>query len=80
MPSLISRLFETRGHSDYPAEVGDNMAIALGADKDRLTRIFHDLAEGGKIMMPLGKQPWGADVGRLTDRFGINWTVNIDKA
>ena len=69
------------GHPDYPATVGDNMAIALGGtDWDRLTRIFNDLAEGGKIQMPLAQQPWGPDVGWLTDTFGIHWTVTIDKA
>lgn len=68
------------GNPNYPAKVGDNMAIALGGtDKDRLTVIFNELAEGGKIKMPLARQPWGADVGWLADKFGINWTVNIDK-
>jgi PhnB protein len=74
-------IFASDGHPDYPAKVGDNMAIALGGtDKDRLTKIFNDLAEGGRIQMPLARQPWGADVGWLKDRFGINWTVHIDKA
>ena len=69
------------GHPDYPAKVGDNMAIALGGtDQGRLTKVFHDLADGGRIQMPLVRQPWGADVGWLRDRFGVNWTVNIDKA
>ena len=69
------------GHPDYPPTVGDNMAIAVdGADRDRLTKIFNGLAEGGKIKMPLAKQPWGGEVGWLKDKFGINWTVNIDKA
>jgi PhnB protein len=69
------------GHPDYPAKVGDNMALALsGKDKTRLTKVFNDLAEGGRIQMPLAKQPWGAEVGWLKDRFGINWTVTIDKA
>ena len=69
------------GHPDYPAKVGENMAIALGGtDKDRLTEIFNALAEGGKIKMPLTEQPWGANVGWLIDKFGINWMVNIDKA
>ncbi|MGH6692707.1 MAG: hypothetical protein ACREF4_18720, partial [Gammaproteobacteria bacterium] len=49
------------GHPDYPATVGDNMAIALaGGDRDRLNRIFNDLAEGSRITMPLATQPWGA--------------------
>lgn len=69
------------GHPDYPAKVGDNLAIAMGGtDKDRLTKVFSDLAEGGKIMMPLARQPWGADVGWLIDKFGIHWTVSIDTA
>ena len=69
------------GHPDYPAKVGDNLAIALGGtDRDRLTRIFTDLGEGGRIQMPLAKQPWGSAVGWLKDKFGINWVVSIDKA
>src|SRR5262245_54833736 len=62
------------GHPGYPAKVGNNMAIALsGGDKARLTKIFNTLAEGGMIQMPLTKQPWGADVGWLADKFGVNW-------
>lgn len=69
------------GHPDYPAKVGNNMAIVLGGtDKVRLTRIFNTLAEGGRIQMPLTNQPWGADVGWLADKFGITWTINIDTA
>ncbi len=68
------------GHPDYPATVGDHMAIALGGtDKARLTTIFSHLAEGGRIQMPLSQQPGGAAVGWLTDQFGINWTVTIDQ-
>lgn len=71
----------TDGHPVYPPKVGDNMAIALtGTDKDRLTKIFNSLAEGGKIKGPLSKQPGDAEVGWLMDKFGINWMVNIDKA
>jgi PhnB protein len=75
------RIVGSDGHPDYPAKVGDNMAVALGGtDKARLARIFEELAEGGRIQMPLTTQPSGADVGWLRDRFGINWTVTIDRA
>lgn len=74
-------ILATDGHPRYPAKVGENWAIAVsGTDRDRLTKIFNALAEGGKIKGPLAKQPWGADVGWLTDKFGIDWMVNIDKA
>lgn len=74
-------IIATDGHPDYPAKVGDNMAIALGGtDRDRLTKMFNDLAEGGKIQMPLAEQPGGTQVGWLRDKFGIGWTINIEKA
>lgn len=74
-------IIATDGHPDYPAKVGENMAIALGGtDKDRLTKIFGDLAEGGRSKMPLTAQPGAGEVGWLTDRFGINWMIEVDKA
>jgi PhnB protein len=70
----------TDGHPKYPAKVGENMAIALsGTDKERLTKIFNALAEGGQLKGPLTRQPSGAEVGYLLDRFEINWVVSIDK-
>jgi len=30
--------------------------------------------------LPPAEQPSGADVGWLTDKFGLNWMVSIDKA
>ena len=75
------RIVGSDGHPDYPAKVGENLAIALGGtDKDRLARIFEQLAEGGRIQMPLSTQPSGAEVGWLKDRFGISWTVTIDRS
>ena len=71
----------TDGHPDYPAKVGDHMAIALaGTDGARLTTIFNDLADGGKIKGPLTKQGAGHEVGWLLDKFDINWMVSIDTA
>jgi len=26
----------------------------------------------------LAKQPWGAEVGWLVDKFGVNWTVTVE--
>ena len=73
-------LIATDGSPDYPAKAGENMALAVGGtDKDRLTKIFNALAEDGKIKAPLAEQ-WGAHVGWLTDKFGINWMVSVDKA
>jgi PhnB protein len=68
------------GHPSYPPTVGENMALALaGTDKDHLTQIFFELAEGGKVKMPPTVQPSGSEVGWFVDKFGINWMVTIDK-
>ena len=33
-------------------------------------RVFHELAEGGKVVMPLQKTFWAARFGAVVDRFG----------
>ena len=69
------------GHPSYLATVGDNLALALsGTDRDLITRIFDALADGGTLKMPLTVQSGGAAVGWLTDRFGINWMVQVEPA
>jgi len=63
--------------------VGDNVNLSLTGgpeDGDRLTRIFAELSDGGTVAMPLTDAPWGATFGMFTDRFAVNWLVNIDKA
>ncbi len=48
------------GHPNYPAKVGENMAIALiSTDKDRVTKVFNDLAAGGQIKGPAGQAALG---------------------
>jgi PhnB protein len=67
------------GHPDYPATLGDAIALALGGtDRERIEAAFNGLAEGGTIKMPLMEQPWGSSLGFLVDKFGINWMVSID--
>jgi PhnB protein len=74
-------IMATDGSPEWPVTVGDNIALALGStDKDRMTKIFNDLAAGGgTVKMPLAPQSWGSELGYLEDQFGINWMVSIDK-
>lgn len=51
-----------------------------GTDKDKLHNAFEKLAEGGEITMPLEKAPWGDEFGSVTDKFGVEWMVNISPA
>jgi len=68
------------GNPKYPAKVGEHIGLSLRAsDRARLTKAFDRLADGGQVKMPLTDQPWGTS-GWLTDRFGINWNIDIEKS
>jgi PhnB protein len=41
-------------------------------------RIFHELARGGRITVPLGQTFWAARFGMVVDHFGIPWLINCD--
>jgi PhnB protein len=68
--------------SDTPSgmayEPGSNIGISLsGDDETELRAYWQKLSAGGQVNMPLEKAIWGDAFGMLTDRFGINWFVNI---
>jgi PhnB protein len=41
-------------------------------------RIFHELSQGGKVVVPLEKTFWAERFGVLVDRFGIQWLINCE--
>jgi PhnB protein len=58
---------------------GTNISMSLsGGDEAELRGYFEKLAAGGMVAMPLEKAPWGDTFGMCTDKFGINWMVNIN--
>jgi PhnB protein len=59
---------------------GTNFSMSLsGEDESVLRGYFDKLADGGQVMMPLEKAPWGDTFGMLTDRFGVSWLVNVNQ-
>lgn len=64
--------------SGMPYRPGASISMALSGDNDaELTSYFERLSQGGKVGMPLAAAPWGDKFGSFTDRFGIEWLVNI---
>ncbi len=58
---------------------GGNISLAVGlTDVDKAKTIFANLADGGRVIMPLDKTFWAEAFGMLTDKFGIKWMVNCD--
>lgn len=61
-----------------PFSAGSNGSVSLSGDNDgELTGYWNALVVGGTITAPLEVAPWGDKFGMLTDRFGVNWLVNI---
>jgi PhnB protein len=57
---------------------GNNITISLSGDDDQELRGYWDkLSEGANVTMPLEKQMWGDVYGQCTDKFGVQWMVDI---
>jgi len=68
--------------SDTPERMeyhpGNNITMSLSGDEeDKLKAYFKKLSTGGKVTMPLEKAIWEDTFGMCSDKFGINWLVNI---
>jgi PhnB protein len=72
-----SRVMMSDGNSPAaPAFHGFALSLPL-LDEAAAGRVFTALAEGGHVVMPLGKTFWSPCFGMVTDRFGILWQVTI---
>ena len=57
---------------------GSNITISLsGDDEQELRGYWEKLSEGANVTMPLEKQMWGDVYGQCTDKFGVQWMVDI---
>lgn len=67
---------DTPSRMEYRA--GTNMSMSLSGDNEaELTAYFEKLSAGGMVTMPLEKAIWGDSFGMCTDKFGVQWLVNI---
>jgi PhnB protein len=51
-----------------------------GSDEQGLRKIFDGLSEGANVRQKLEKMFWGDFFGQLTDKFGVEWMVDITAA
>ena len=75
-PPTASRSW--RGHTQehgVPAAAG--LGIAQRRRRGQLRGYWERLSEGGTVVLPLEKAPWGDTFGMCVDRFGISWMVNV---
>jgi PhnB protein len=69
--------------SDSPPDHFEPMTgitVALGIDEPaEAERVFHALAAGGTVTMPIQETFWARRFGMLTDGFGTPWMINCEK-
>lgn len=65
--------------SEYEEPKGVSLSLQMKS-ADEAERIFRELSEGGKVVMPLGKTFWAERFGVVVDRFGIPWMINCEGA
>lgn len=46
--------------------------------REEAERILAGLSEGGTVEMPLDESPWGGYFAGLRDKYGIEWTVELN--
>jgi PhnB protein len=65
--------------SRYQTPQGFHVQVAV-EKPDQAERIFKALSQGGTITMPFQQTFWAHRFGMCTDRFGIPWMINCEKA
>jgi PhnB protein len=63
----------------YEEPKGFSVSVQI-KDPAEAERIFHALAENGKVQMPIQQTFWAARFGMLKDQFGIPWMINCEQA
>jgi PhnB protein len=66
---------DTPNDMEYQPQSGVSVSLS-GDDESKLRGYWEQLSEGGTVVMPFEKAPWGDTFGMCVDRFGTSWMVN----
>lgn len=71
VPEVLGRVNENENRSK----------IAISVENyEEAERILAGLSAGGTIEMPLDESPWGSYFAMFRDKYGIEWTVEVNSA
>lgn len=69
------------GQPDGELTLGNNIYLNVQLDSlDEQSVLFEKLSQNGCVTMPLQDTLWNARFGMLTDKFGIQWMLNVMKS
>lgn len=56
------------------------MSLYVTCDtEDEINKLFGNLSEGGKILMPLRAYPFSERFGWVNDKYGVSWQLTFEK-
>ena len=73
---LGNRLMLSDGCDDKATFGGFSLSLSVDS-AEQATSLFHALAVGGQVFMPIGKTFFSPCYGMLTDKFGVSWMVMV---
>lgn len=78
--ALLQGSDTAQGHADSYVR-GNNFSISFTpSSRAEADAVFEKLKDGGKETMPMQETFWGSYFGMCTDRFGVQWMINMDAA
>ncbi|MGE0818821.1 MAG: VOC family protein [Candidatus Nanopelagicales bacterium] len=74
-------MFASDVAGEEPALRSEGLMLALlgTADPKTLRTWFDRLGDGGRVVDPLQKRPWGDVDGQVVDRHGLHWLVGFQQ-
>ena len=71
VPEALGRVDENENRSKISVNV---------ESREEAERIFVGLSVDGSVEMSIDSSPWGTYFGMLRDKYGIEWTVEVDRS
>ena len=50
------------------------------ATEEEIDRLFEKLSQGGSVAMPLMAYPFSSKFAWVTDKYGVSWQLNLERA
>lgn len=74
---LVLMAADTPSSMEYRRGANDFSVSLSGDDETWLRGLWDGLSDGGTVLQPLERAPWGDLFGMCTDRFGVTWLVDV---
>lgn len=69
VPEFMGRVNENENRSKIAVTV---------QSREEADKIFNGLSAGGTVEMPMSESPWGTYFSMFRDKYGIEWTIEVE--